>query len=189
MLSPLERLPRKLYLGPQGLSIPQAKSNAIVSGDVIIDFFARNKKFLRDDPLLVLIVPHGFQEGLEEFLKDDGYAPIDEGSDTRHTQYWGYTNCEYVHSSRSTGGTNRTKILLCVAGQSVALTFSGEMGCDTSLSHGFVTWNKAYSLFPRETFVQRQGYFLMPNINNARHHETGDQLRLQAAAGYEVKDP
>jgi len=176
------------FSDPKAFRSLQAKSNTIVTGDVVLDFFARTKKFLHTDPLLVLIIPYGFGANIDEFLENDGYTSLSKGSHARHDQYWPNVYDEYVHSRRSTNDSNQAQVLLCIAPDSATLTFFADMTCDTTLSHNFVTWNKAYSFFPYQTFVRKEGYFLMPCINNARHHETGQQLRLLAAAGYKLKD-
>jgi hypothetical protein len=93
-----------------------------------------------------------------------------------------------VHTSCSTSSDNRVRVLLYVTDTSPAFIF---LNCDwvlLSISSNFVTWNKAYSLFPYLTFVQREGYYLMSCIDSAMDHDSGRQLRAVSAAGYKLKD-
>lgn len=114
---------------------------------MVLDFFARTKKFLYDDLLLVLIIPYGFAVAIVDLLEDDVYSSFSKHSKVMHDQHWYHVFDEYVHSNRSANSGNRVKIMLCTAPDSAVHTFIDDMKRDTTLSHNSVTWNKAYSLF------------------------------------------
>jgi hypothetical protein len=181
------RILGNFFSDPKAFRSLQAQTNTIVAGDIVLDFFARTKKFLHNNPLLVLIIPSGNDDDVHGFLEDDGYFLLEDDSFDR-SRYYVDCYAGYEHPTRTTDGENRVQIVLCYAPYCPVLTLIADMTLTTTRSHNFVTWNKAYSLFPYQTFVEKQGYFLMPGINVARGHEVDVQLRALAAAGYKLKD-
>jgi hypothetical protein len=160
----------------------QAEWNALVSGDVVIDFFARTTSFIRNDAHLILMVPMDFQEQARTFLLEEGYTMIP--AETIEIDE------EYVHPSRSTGFDNQVKISLHKSHISPVYTSLCWRELDLTTCHNFVTWNKAYSLFPYSTFVQNEGYYLKSCMDTVMEDEPriGAQLRALSLAGYKIKD-
>jgi hypothetical protein len=59
----------------------QAQRDAIINGNVVMDYFAGTKSFIRKDLHLILIVPEQFLNQAVTFLEGESYAEVPEGSD------------------------------------------------------------------------------------------------------------
>jgi hypothetical protein len=134
----------KYFASAKGFRSLQAQWNAFVVGDVVIDLFAGTKSFIRKDPHLVFIVPEEFVDQAENYLEEEGYTEVPEGSgeSLMGNESRQHLRGEYVHSSRSTSSDNRVRVLLYVTDTSPAFTF---LNCDwvpLSMCSNFVTWNK-----------------------------------------------
>jgi hypothetical protein len=163
----------------------QAKVNGILTGDIVIDFFARTKHFILDDPVLIFIVDQDDMEAAREFLENDGFVKDDNYVDNGI----GYDGINQVfeHPHRSTG----VKVHLCGGFDSLmsALLFGNYMALNTTLSLNIITWNKAYSVFPSLSFVDKTAFSLEYDTTSASLLDNvGRWHRRIAAAGYKIKD-
>jgi hypothetical protein len=158
----------------------QARCDGILAGNVVLDFFARTKKFIYDDPLLIFMVGQDDMEDASTFLRTEGYDRLSFHSDTyeKYAKFYsdehGITQV-FEHTNRSTRPDNRVKVLLCCEDDDTSLlTFFDGMDFESTLTLNFVTWNKAYSVFPYLTFVQKVGYLTGSCPENALDYDTAD---------------
>jgi hypothetical protein len=59
----------RFFANAKGFRSLQAQWNALVAGDVVMDFFARTKSFIRKDPHLIFVVPEEFMDQAETISK------------------------------------------------------------------------------------------------------------------------
>jgi hypothetical protein len=65
----------------------------------------------------------------------------------------------------------------------------GYKAFDTTLSTNIVTWNKAYSVFPSLTFVDKLGYSLeYHTVSTVLFSDVGEWHRRVVAAGYKIME-
>jgi hypothetical protein len=167
----------------------QAKINGILTGDIVIGFFAQTKHFLFDDPVLIFIVNQDDMNGAREFLENDGFVKDDNHSD--EYSYHGI-NQVFEHPNQSTRAESRVKVHFCGGRQSPISTILmgiGHKAFDTTLSTDIVIWNKAYSVFPSLTFVHKLGYPLeYHTVYTVLSSNVGEWHRRIVAAGYTIMD-
>jgi hypothetical protein len=152
----------QFLLDPKGFRSFQARINGILIGGVVLDFFARIKNFIHEDPLLNFLVEEDDMEGAIAFLVNDGFVKLDE-----HEEDAGYLGCNHlcVHPNRSTRAKKQVKVLLCgnfYSPINVFLSGNNQMSLHTTLDFNIATWNKAYSVFPSLTFLDDKGYVTGP---------------------------
>jgi hypothetical protein len=77
----------------------QAQYNGIVSGHVVLDFFARTNYFILNDLVLIMSVPKDSLEAAIAYFQDKGYVTIIEVTETyrKYSLYQDetYRVCEY----------------------------------------------------------------------------------------------
>lgn len=153
-------------------------------------FFARTENFILNDPLLILAVPEKYLFVAVIYLEEQGYVPIPADSEigAKHDEYHDHIYEEYTHPTRSTQADYQVNILLVEPTSSCAVKEMMWTSFDVTICYNFVTLNKAYSLFPYQTFAENTGYYMMPMIENIVSHLDGNKNREIAAAGYDLKD-
>jgi hypothetical protein len=152
----------KFFSDPKEFRSFQARVNGILTGGVVLDFFARTKNFIHEDPLLNFLVHEDDMEDSIAFLINDGFVRLDDHEED--FGYWGYNHL-YVHPNRSTRSKNQVKVLLCGTFYSPIYVFlcgNSQMPLETTLNSNIATWNKAYSVFPSLTFGENVGYITSP---------------------------
>jgi hypothetical protein len=180
----------KFFSSPTKFRSFQAQCNGIVSGNVVLDFFARTKNFILSDPVLILSVPYDSSSDPESYLEREGYKPVAKDTETykKYSRYHYRIWEVYEHPDRSTSGENRVKVLHVDSYHSGVASAFKDAALKFTACHNFVTWNKAYSLFPYVTFVEQKGYFTREVTRAAMESGMGHQLDQIAAAGYDIRD-
>jgi hypothetical protein len=165
-----------------------------LTGGVVLDFFARTKNFIHEDPLLNFLAEEDDMEDAIAFLINDGFVKLDD-----HEEDFGYWGCNhlYVHPNCSTRAKKQVKVLLCgyfYSPINLFLSGNNQMPLHTTLDFNIATWNKAYSVFPSLTFLGNKGYVTGPITNHGEEVGGEDWHRPIAAhhrfapAGYRIKD-
>jgi hypothetical protein len=169
----------------------QAEWNTLVTGEVLLDFFARTKHYLSNNPFLVLIVPSDHVEAAMMFLESEGYAVF---KDSKVKNSWSHRDyvcpmLEYAHTNHAMYQEKNVKVFLLDtrshAESSPLDTFLLGKDLDITVCQNFATWKKVYSIFPRTTFLQKESYF---HVLCTESGFLGDRLREPSIAGYRIKD-
>jgi hypothetical protein len=162
----------------------QAQNNMLVCGEIARDFFARRPISASSTYSMTLSVKTGeSKDAINDFLKDEGYveSPNDEppSAECRITSFQ-KPAIQYRRALEilvfPTVGQPSTQLILDTLSTSVC---------------NFISWNKAYCLFPVQTLLDHESYPLQPVYiqDDFYQKETREYLRKEALAGYTLLQP
>ncbi|KAI4934814.1 hypothetical protein J4E85_002674 [Alternaria conjuncta] len=143
---------------PNAFRSLQAKHNILISGSFAFGFMLRIPLNFRMfdipttmlDRLLVERGPHA--EALRSFLENEGYR-VKDSSIPNHP-----------FMERDTAKGCQTVYIRETEYTPLFVILNSILTCDVN----FITWNKAYSVFPDHTFILKQGHLLM-DIKHWKH--------------------
>ncbi|RYP78129.1 hypothetical protein DL770_006919 [Monosporascus sp. CRB-9-2] len=190
----------RFFSNPTAFRSMLGRSNALISGSFALQFFER---VVWPESNLDIMIQEG--AGLEEmkgFLIDKERYRLD--SETEWLNHGGddypllsVTKCQTYLAEPTGAGSNRAserKVqLLIMSGPPVQAIL---VCCYTTALINFISWNKAYSIFPRATFLLHETVPLAPvyevvGSHHAKWSKRGWRLRTKAVytSGADIEQP
>jgi len=154
---------RTWFKDPQAFRSVQAACDALIFGSCARSFFTRTIGEEGDYRDLSIAINHTYLEEMRTFLETDGYV-TDRNPDAERKRLGIAQLCMYAHVIyQKTLGTHLDTIYLRV----VIYFAVGRPNTHTILNAAlttadlnFISWNKAYSMLPIHTFVNKHAYLL-----------------------------
>ncbi|KAJ4343410.1 hypothetical protein N0V95_006672 [Ascochyta clinopodiicola] len=151
---------KKFFGNPKEFRSVLGKSEGVIAGSFARRFFSRCN--ITRDSIDIYV---GDQDELVCYLKDDGYQCVD-GS--------------LVSFSKPVAKGENLLVTFTRCSHSVFEHLFGEVITTADLN--FISWNKAYSLLPYSTFVERESFLL-----TCLDDELGDYLKMLGDEGLKTK--
>jgi hypothetical protein len=155
---------KKYFDDPRAFRCVQARTGILIGDEFARRFFANQLSKELNELHLYIVYCAGKREknraALFEYLESSGWRPC-LGLDSQSS-----TSTTFFHDSRAMA--DLTILVHCNYCSGLA-----RLLCDasTTASLNFISWNKAYALFPRESFVENQAY-LLKNLTDVVSGET-----------------
>lgn len=150
-------------ISPTHLRLQMSKSNALISGDFALHFFNRSIRHLEDLDLYA-------RDG-QPSLSLGGYLEHSGGYSLETVEEYPekYSGLAFVVSVRTykkpspsiQGAFTKIRILGSTD-HPIGLILENY---SSSALINFITWNRAYSLFPNSTFIHHKGWWLRPRVD------------------------
>jgi hypothetical protein len=182
---------KRWFIDPIAFRSTQAACNALILGRLPFHFMSRRKS--QHD---VLHIACGEQiESMEGFLEADGYvkcldsdAEEDEKTSLEFKQYRSNENgaCEYIMSLYEKVTDNgETSAILVYNDPTPVSTLISNTARTTADLH-VISWNKAYSLYPRCTMLTKEA-FLLNMMNEEICEELSEDINSLSEDGIAAK--
>ncbi|RMZ88245.1 hypothetical protein DV736_g4532, partial [Chaetothyriales sp. CBS 134916] len=148
---------RRFVQNPQHLRSELGKYASLISGSFALQFFAQEQ--WPESDLDIFVEQGPAMESLERHLQEDEHYCLISTAD--HSEYAMRTLVQIrTYHRPSAVDPERAKVQLIVTSQMPILGILG--GFYTTAVLNVISWNKAYALFARDTFLDRTTYMLKP---------------------------
>jgi hypothetical protein len=174
----IDRKLNKYFDNPNAFRQVQAKTGALIGGEFARNFFANQLLESSNELHIYCVYYEGYREEdrktLFKFLETSGWRPC-LGP---HSQL--STSTTFFHDSKAMA--DLTVLVHCNYCSGLAKLLRDA---STTASLNFILWNKAYALFPQETFVEDQAY-LLRNLTDVAKGEV-DRISLKELKKHSIK--
>jgi hypothetical protein len=161
-----------LFNDPIAFRLTQAACNGLISGPFARRFFARTLGSLCDAGDMIVVIENN-PEAILDFLQADDYTREDGGSGSER----------YNHHKVTGTAHNVVKVFTWDQERSPEKRSTGPFYllefAESTADLNFISWNKAYSMYPVETFLAKHAHMFLEHDLHFAEKFTLETLRKE----------